>query len=203
MFLVYFYCIRYFYCSMPPVSGSITGLMRYQGKGSSSICVAMLRVVIGIVGDIWLIYSCVDIGTLLGATFVDCPGFLFSFVSIGNFIGVTLIGLPVFLCYGVSIGTSCGANFGGLLGFFYVLTLGVGVWCLCCLVGYQFIICDKSWYGSISTSNRHPLFLLVGFFSAPLGIILNNSARFISAIWCVSLIFAKGEFRVGFCNAST
>ena len=30
---LYFYCIIYLYCSMYSVSGSITALARYQGKG--------------------------------------------------------------------------------------------------------------------------------------------------------------------------
>ena len=46
----YFDCIKYFYCGMSSVSGSITVFTRYQGNGSSSICVAMLCVSIGMVG---------------------------------------------------------------------------------------------------------------------------------------------------------
>ena len=150
---------------MYPVSGSINELTRYQGKFLSSICVAMLCISIWIVGAIWFIYSCVTIGTLLGANLGGLPGFLFYCVSIFTSLDVTLVVLPGSICYGVSTGTSCGATFGGLLVFFCVFTLGVGVWCLCCLVGYQFIICDNSCYGSISTSHRRPLFLLVDFLS--------------------------------------
>ena len=38
------------FCSVFPVFVSITALLRYRGKGSSSICVAMLCVTIVIVG---------------------------------------------------------------------------------------------------------------------------------------------------------
>ena len=44
--------IRYLYCRTSPVYVSITVLTRYHGKGSSSICVAILCVAIRIVGAI-------------------------------------------------------------------------------------------------------------------------------------------------------
>ena len=132
-----FDCVISFYCRMYPVSGSITLFLEYHGKGSSSICVAMLCVAIGIVGAILFIYSCVDIGTLLGAALGGCPGFLFSCISIGTSLGVTLGGLPGFICSSVSTCTSLGATLGGLPGFlFCVYTLVVGSWCCCCLVGH-------------------------------------------------------------------
>ena len=119
-------------------------------------------------------------------------------------IGVTLVGLPGFICSGVSTGTSLGTTFGGLPSFiFCTLTLGVGSLCCCCLVGYQIVICAQSWYGSISTAHRCTLFLLVDCWSDPLVMILNNSTRFINSLWCVSLIFSKVTFVVGFCNACT
>ena len=142
----------------------------------------MLCISIVIVGAVWFISSCVNISTLLGANIIGLTGFLFSYVYIVISLGVTLVVLPGFICYGVSTGTSCGATFGGLPGFFCVSTLGVGAWYCCCLVGYRFIICAHYWYCSISTSHSRPLVLLVDFLSAPLGIILNNSARFIYAI---------------------
>ena len=85
-FLVSFPCdyIISLYYSIYPVYISITSLTRYQVKGSSSTCVDMLCVAIGIVGAILLIPSC---------------------VTVDIFIGDTLGGLPVFLCSSVSTGT--------------------------------------------------------------------------------------------------
>ena len=112
------------------MSVSITALTRYQGKGSSSICAAMLYVAIVIVGTILCISSCVTIGTFIGATLGGLPGFLLYCVSIGISFGIALGCLPCFLCYFFYIGTSLGATLGGVPGFlFCVCTLGVCDWC--------------------------------------------------------------------------
>ena len=101
-----FYFIRYFYCSMSSVYGSITNLTRYQGKVSSSMCVAMLCVAIGIVGAVWFISSCVTIGTLFVATLGVRPGVLFPCVYMDTSLGFNLGGLPGCICSGVSACTS-------------------------------------------------------------------------------------------------
>ena len=132
----YFDCIKYFYCGMSSVSGSITVFTRYQGNGSSSICVAMLCVSIGMVGARWWIYSCVNIGPLLGDTFGFFPGLPFSWVSIGNSLGFTFGILPSFLCYGVSTGTSPVATIVGMPGFF----LCPLSWCLLLLLTCDVLI---------------------------------------------------------------
>ena len=93
----HFSYIKSLYCNISPVSGSINALMRYQGKGLYQICVAMLCVAIGIVGAIWLIFSCVTISTLIGATLVGLPGSHFTCVSIGISLGSNLGGLPGFI----------------------------------------------------------------------------------------------------------
>ena len=93
----------------------------------------MLYIAIGIVGTIWFIYSCVTIGTLLGATLGGLPGFFFSYVSMVTSLGVTLVVLPGFLCYGVSTGTSRGATFGGLPGILF-LCFHPWSWCLVLLL---------------------------------------------------------------------
>ena len=56
-------------------------LTRYHGNGSSSICLAVLYVVVGIVGSMWLISSCVPIGSGIGATLGFLSGFTFYFVT--------------------------------------------------------------------------------------------------------------------------
>ena len=176
----------------------------YQGKGSYSICVAMFCVAIIIVGAIWFIYYCVTIYILRGTTLGGCSGLLLMCFLLVTSLGVTLGGLPGFLCSYVSICTSLGTDFSGITDFiFCVCTLGVGDWCSCCLVGYWFVTCARPYYGSISTPYRRPLFLLVDFCYAALGMILNYSARFLSSVWCVSLIFSKGAFGDRFLKTST
>ena len=86
-------CIKYLYCNISHICALITVLLKYQGKGSYSIYVAMLCASIGIGGAIWFISSCVAIGTLLGATLVGLPGFLFSCFYLGPSLGATLGGL--------------------------------------------------------------------------------------------------------------
>ena len=100
--------------------------------------------------------------------------------------------------------TSLGATLGSLPGFcFCVCALVVGAWCCCCLAGYRCNICVRHWSGSIPTSCRRPLCLLVYCCSVTLRIILNNEAIFLNAVWCLSLIVAKIAFGVELCNAST
>ena len=157
------------------MSGSITVLTRYHGKGSSPICVAVLCVAVGIVGAIWFIY------------FI---WLIYSWVTIDSLFSVPLGGLPGFPFYGFSVCVSLGYTLGGipsLLVFFF--TLGVGALFFCFLVGYL--------------SLRLPSFLFVDFCYATLGITLNSSARFLSVVWCVSFILAKVVFDVGCFNAST
>ena len=143
----YFVLIQSFYRSISPMYGSINVLVGYQGKVSSSIFVAMLCVTIGMIGTIWFIYSCVTIGISLGAILGGLPGLLFSCITIGTSLCTTL---------------------GGLTGFlFCVCTLVDGVWCGCCLVGYQCVTGALTWSGSTGTSClsfRCPLCLLVVFF---------------------------------------
>ena len=192
------------------MSFSTTLLTRYQHKDSYSIFVAMLCVAVGMIGAIWFIYfikfipSCVTIGTLLGSTLGGLTGFLSSCCSIWSSLRVTLGGLLGFLHSGVFIGTSLGATLGGLRGFLVcVCTLGVGACCWCCIVGYLCVTCTRPWSSYFYTSHRRPLFLLVDCCSVLLGVMLNNSARFLSAVWCASLIVSKGAFGVGWFNAST
>ena len=78
-----FYCIKYLYCRISPVSGSTTLLARYQGNGSYSICVDMLCVAIVVVGYILIISSCVTRGTSLGATLGGLPGLYLFFYELG------------------------------------------------------------------------------------------------------------------------
>ena len=85
-----YFCIKYLYCSIPPVSGSTTAFTNDPGKGLSSIYVKMLCVTIRIVGAIWFIYCCVTIGTSLGATLGGLPGFIFC---------VCTLGFGVWCCY--------------------------------------------------------------------------------------------------------
>ena len=59
------------------MSVSISALSSYQGKGSYSICMAILCVVIGIIGSIRLISSCVTIVILVGSNLEGHPGLLF------------------------------------------------------------------------------------------------------------------------------
>ena len=84
-----------------------------------------------------------------------------------------------------------------------VFTIGVDAFFCCCLVGYLCITCASAYYGLFSTSFRLPLFLFVQCCSDTLGMKLNISARFPSAVCCVSFIVAKGAFVVGCFNAST
>ena len=80
-------------------------------------------------------------------------------------------------------------------------------WGLClllmlpCGLSMHYLCVSLLW--GFSTSRRHSLCLLVYCCSDSLGMMLNNSARFLSSMWCVSLIFAKGEFDVRCFNAST
>ena len=188
---------------MSLVSGSITSLTREQGNVSSLICVAMLCVAIGIVGAIWFISSCVNIGTLLRGTLGGCTGFLFFLCFYRQFTWRhPWRSSRVYFC-GVSIGTSLGATLGCLQGFFYfVCTLVLSGWCCCCLVGVliRYLCVPLVWY--ISSSLRRPLFLLFYCCSAPLGMKMNNYTRFINDVWCVSLIFAKLAFAIVIFNAS-
>ena len=109
--------------------------------------------------------------------------FTFSLCSIGTSLRITPGGLPGFLRSGVSIGTSIGTTLGGLPGFLvYVCTFGVVACSCCCLVGYLCVTCACPCSVSFSTSHRRPVFLLVNCCSAPLGMMLNNSARFLSAV---------------------
>ena len=82
------------------MSGSTAVLTTYYGNGSSSIVLATMCVVIGIVGATWFIYSCATRRTTIDATLGGLSGFT----------------------------------------FFVACTLGYGVLCWSCLVGYQ---CDK------------------------------------------------------------
>ena len=130
--------------------------------------------------------------------------FPFYFISIGTLICVTIGNHPGFLCSGISIVALHGATLGSLTGLLFAfapleLVSGVAV----ALWGYQCITCERPWYGSIFTSNPLPLCLLVDIYYASLGMILNNYARFINAVWCVSLIVTKGPFGVGFCDYYT
>ena len=70
-------------------------------------------------------------------------------------------------------------------------------------MGYICVTCSHPCSGSFSASHLRPLCLLVYCFSAPLGIMFNNSAIFISAVRRVSLIVAKSTFGVGCFNAYT
>ena len=129
---------------------------------------------------------------------------LFSYISMVTSIGVNLVVLPGFICYGVSTGTSRGATFGGLPGIIFLwfhpwswylvllLPCGVSIHYLCLLL--------VLFYNHFTP----PYIIPFGwFFSDLLGMILNNSARLINYVWCMSLIFTKGAFGVGFFNAST
>ena len=134
------------------------------------------------------------------------PSYWFSFYccTIGDSLGVTLGGFPGFIFSGVFIDVSLGATLGGLSGFLVcVFTLGVGAWFWCCLVGYSCFICSRACSGSFYTSYYILLCLFVDCFYATLGTILNNYARFLSVVWCVSFIVAKVAFGVGCFNAST
>ena len=201
--------IRSLYYSMSHLYGSITVLTRYQGRGSSSICVAKLCVTIVIVNYIWLIYfvwfisSCIAVVTLLGANLGGLSCFLFPCCSIYTPIDVTLLGLPYFLCSCVSIVNSLGATLEGLPGFLVcVCNLGVGVCCLFFLMVYLCVTCVRPCSSSFSASHCSLLCLLVYCLYAPLGIMLNNSAIFLSAVLFVPLIVTKGAFDVGFLTLS-
>ena len=92
---------------------------------------------------------------------------------------------------------------GGLSGYLVcICIILVGAYCFCCLVGYLCVTCARPWYVYFSASNYCPLFLFVDCCFDPLGMMSNNYARFLSAVWCVSLIFAKVAFCVGCFNAS-
>ena len=146
----------------------------------------MLCVDFGIVGSIWLIYSYVTIGTSLGENLGGLPGFLLSCVYIVTLLGSTLGGLTCFI--------------------FCVWTLWAGVWCCCCIVGYRCVTGALTWSGSNDTSclyHRRPLCMLVDCCSASFGMMLNNSARLINVLICVSFIVANVAFDVGFYNSST
>ena len=60
--------------------GSTMELTRYHGNGSYLICLAVLCVVVRIVGDMRLIYSCVTKGTNIISTLGGLPGFHFFVV---------------------------------------------------------------------------------------------------------------------------
>ena len=153
------------------VYGSITVFTRYHVKGSSSICVAILCVAIGIIGTIWFIYF-----ILLTS----------SWVTIDNWFSITLGVLPGFLFFGVSICVSLGSTLGGIPDLIlFLFTLGVGAYFWCFLVGYWCITCARTCSGFFSTSLCLPLCLFVDCCYYTLGIKLNSSARFLSAVWGV------------------
>ena len=80
--------------------------------------------------------------------------------------------------------------------------------CSCCLlllltcgVSMRSLWAPLLWFlFHLTTLSIMPVGLLL---SAPLVIMLNNSARFYSVVWSVSLIFAKGASGVGCSNSST
>ena len=89
---------------------------------------------------------------------------------------------------------------------FGVLNHGDGAWCCYCIVGYQCVIGVFTWSGYTDTSClswRRPLCLFIDCCFKAFGIMLNNPARLINTVLCVSFIVANGPFGVGFCNYST
>ena len=169
------------------MSGSVTALTRHHGKGLSSICVAIWCVIIGLVGTILFIYF---------------KWLTYPWVTIGTWFEVTLGDLSGFLIYGFSIGFLLGSTPGGHPGLIVcVFTLGFGAWFCCWLVGYLCITSERVCSGFFYTSLCLPLFLFFHCCSANLGMILKSSARYLSAVWCVSFISAKWVFDVGYFNA--
>ena len=122
-------------------------------------------------------------------------------------VAIGIVGAVWFISSCVTIGTSLGSTLGGLLGFlFCACTLGSGVWCCYCLLGYKFVTGAFTRYGLAATYClywRCPLYLLIDFCSAYFGVMLNNSAWLLNTALWVSFIVANGAFGVGFCNAST
>ena len=128
----------------------------------------------------------------------------FSCCSVSDSLGVTFGGIPCYIFFSVSIGVSLVSLLGCLPGFrVCVFTLGFGAWFCCCFPGYLCITCSRAFYGSFYTPHQIPLCLLVHCCYATLGMTLNNSSRFLSVVWFVSFIGAKGAFGVGYFNAST
>ena len=118
-----------------------------------------------------------------------------------------IVGAIWFISSCVTIGTSLGSTLGGIPGFvFCACTLGSGVWCCYCLLGYQCVTGDFTRYGLAATYWLYwccPLYMLIDCCSAYFGIMLNNSAElFNSSLW-VSFIVANGAFVVVFCSTST
>ena len=135
--------------------------------------------------------------TVIGDTLGGLPYFLFSCCSIGTSLGLTLGGIPGFLRSDVSIVASLGATLVGIPFFLvYVCTRGYGACCWCCLVDYLCVTWSQPCSSYFSTSHHRPLCLLIDFWYATLGMMLNISSSFISAVWYVSLIVAKWCFNV-------
>ena len=69
-------------------------------------------------------------------------------------------------------------------------------------MGYLCISCARTCSGLFSTSLSIPLRLFVDCCHSTLGMKLNSSARFLSAVWCVLFIVAIVVSVVGSFNAS-
>ena len=152
-------------------------------------CVLLLELLVPY--DLFISYDLnplfLTICTLLGSTLGYLPGFLFLFLLHRHFTWHHYWRYSKVFCSSFTIGTS----------------LGIGACYYSCLVGYICVTFVQPCSGSFSTSHRSPLFLLVNWFSSPIGMMLNNSARFLSDVLFASLIVAKYVFVVGCFNAST
>ena len=97
-------------------------------------------------------------------------------------VAIVIVGDMWLISSFVTRGTAICATLVGVSGSFYGVasTLGAGVCCWCCLVGYQYVIGSLTCFGPSENSCvllHHPLCLLVLCFSASFGMMFIIPAR--------------------------